>query len=262
MTRLTADSYQAHLRTESERFRDVVATAPDAPRVPGCPDWDLDDLLWHLGEVQWFWAQVLRRRPAPPQDEPPPRPADRSGLLAFFDEASRDLQDRLDAADPAEQAWSWSPEQSVGFTARRQAHEALIHRLDAEQATGTTTDLPGDLAADGVAELMDVMYGGEPEPWGRFEPSGRHVRIDLCEPAASIRVATGLFLGTHPESGRCYDGPHLVRVDDGPADAVVRGRAADVDAWLWQRRDDTDIEVTGDPTAYGELRAAVAQPLD
>lgn len=51
---------------ESARFVDALTTcAPDA-RVPACPAWAATDLLDHLTGVQWFWEQVLLRRPAPP----------------------------------------------------------------------------------------------------------------------------------------------------------------------------------------------------
>ena len=58
----------------------------------------------------------------------------------------------LEAADPADEAWNWSDDHTVGFILRRQAHEALIHRLDAEQAAGDVTELDPRLAADGVEE--------------------------------------------------------------------------------------------------------------
>ena len=66
---------------------------------------------------------------------------------------------------PAEEAWTWSDDHTVGFILRRQAHEALVHRLDAEQAAGRGHELDAALAADGVHECLDVMYGGMP-PWG------------------------------------------------------------------------------------------------
>ncbi|WP_298758133.1 maleylpyruvate isomerase N-terminal domain-containing protein, partial [uncultured Nocardioides sp.] len=75
MTRLEADSYSAHLRRESTRFRDVLALTPSQARVPTCPDWDADDLLWHLAEVQWFWGGVVAARPAGPPEQHPQRPA-------------------------------------------------------------------------------------------------------------------------------------------------------------------------------------------
>ena len=44
----------------SAALRDAVAAAAvsDA-RVPGCPGWDLGDLVAHLGAVQRFWAVVV-----------------------------------------------------------------------------------------------------------------------------------------------------------------------------------------------------------
>jgi uncharacterized protein (TIGR03083 family) len=262
MTRLTADGYLAHLRHESARFRQVMGATPAEAGVPACPDWTADDLLWHLAEVQWFWGTVINGRPAGPPSEHPTRPGGRDALLDFFDDASSTLIAALATADPAEAAWSWADEQTVGFTYRRQAHEALIHRLDAEQAGGDVTPLPSDLAADGVAELMEVMFGGEPPAWASFTPSGSHTVIELTDTGERIRVATGLFEGTEPESGKNHDGPHLLVVDDGPADAVVSGTAADLNAWLWRRRDETGIAVDGDQGAYAEWRAAVDQPID
>lgn len=48
--------YLGHLAGNPARFVKVLAQAPTGRRVPTCPDWDADDLLWHLGQVQWCWA--------------------------------------------------------------------------------------------------------------------------------------------------------------------------------------------------------------
>ena len=264
-------AYLDHIRSDSARFREVLSGCDPEARVPGCPEWDAADLLWHLAEVQWFWAKTIRTRPAAPEDveEPaPPRPASCAELLETFDTFSHSLIDELERADPQEPAWHWSSQQTVATSYRRQAHEALIHRLDAEQTAGSETPLDPELAADGVLELVEVMYGGPAPEWGRIEPGDRHVRFDLTGPDGSpletIWVQPCTFYGTEPESGKNYDGPHLVVVDDPGTepDAVVRGAAADVDAWLWKRRDESGIEVTGDPAAYEAFRAAVTQPLD
>ena len=52
--------------------------------------------------------------------------------------------------------WSWANDQTAGFSYRRQAHEALIHRLDAELAGGERTAIDARLAADGVGEVLGV----------------------------------------------------------------------------------------------------------
>ena len=104
--------------------------------MPGCPDWDAADLLWHLAGVQHS-GPIVGAAPGARRGRTRPRaPASYAELLAFFDDYSAALVAALEEADPAEPAWSWSDEQTVGFTFRRQAHEALIHRLDAEQAAG------------------------------------------------------------------------------------------------------------------------------
>ena len=232
----------------------MLALTPAAARVPSCPDWDADDLLWHLTEVQWFWGEVVAGRPAGPPEEHPERPGSREALLTFFDEVSDRLCSLLSTAGPYEQAWSWADEQTVGFTQRRQAHEAMIHRLDAELCAaasgGEVTALPADLAADGVAELVEVMYGGEPPTWGVFTPDGHLTALELTDTGHRLVVRTAL------------DVAHLVRVeDDVPADATVTGTAAHLDAWLWNRRDDSGIEVSGSPEAYRAFRGAVGEPL-
>lgn len=90
-----------HLAADSARFRTVLATAPAGARVPSCPDWDADDLLWHLGEVQWFWGEIAERGLTDPADldamnaTREERPADRAGLLDFFDRSSERLHRML-----------------------------------------------------------------------------------------------------------------------------------------------------------------------
>ena len=264
--RLEYPTYLAAIRRESARFGEVLATCSPDARVPGCPGWDAADLLWHLVHVQRFWATIVTSRPAAPDAETPdePRPPTWEAMLDAFAESSALLSDALADADPADAAWHWAPTQTVGTTYRRQAHEALIHRLDAEQAAGVETPLDPALAADGVLEVLDVMYGGDAPEWGRVDPGPHHVRVDLTDLGESIWARPATFTGTEPESGRNYDGPHVqVVADPGTEpDAVLSGTAADLDAWMWGRRDDSALTVTGDRAAFDALHAAISQPLD
>src|SRR5215469_6263772 len=132
-----------HLARESARFAEAITAAPPGATVPSCPGWNADDLLWHLGEVQWLWGMVVRERVTGDRAETlkPPRPADRAGLAAFYDCASHGLADILAATPPDTPAWTWSEDQTVGFIRRRQAHEALIHRVDAELTAGRRTPM-------------------------------------------------------------------------------------------------------------------------
>src|SRR5450759_2015949 len=55
--------YLAHLARDSARFLEVLRNTPPQTGVTTCPDWDADDLLWHLAEVQWFWSAIVGRGP-------------------------------------------------------------------------------------------------------------------------------------------------------------------------------------------------------
>lgn len=268
MAPLAPLDYLAHLQRESTRFREVLATTPADARVPGCPDWSAADLLWHLAEVQWFWAEVVRTRPsAPAEDAPgPERPASYDALLAAFDQHSAALLAQLRSADPADPAWTWSSEQTVGFTYRRQALEALVHRVDAEQTAGRASLIDPALAADGVLEALDVMFGGTP-PWGRFDGSGQHVRVDCTDTGDRVWVELGRFTGTDPRTATSYDETDIGVVADpgGAPDAVVAGPAALLLTWLWRRTDRDDPaagpRVSGDPDVHARFAAVVDQPL-
>jgi len=263
VTRLPSDVYLDHIRHESRRFRDVLATCDPDARVPSCPDWTAADLLFHLTGVQTFWESIVRARPAGPDDlQEPARPASYDDLLAGFDAAHAAFVATLEAADPADAAWTWSDEQTVGFTFRRQAQECLIHRLDAELTAGTVTGLDPMLAADGVDEALDVMFGGTPE-WGRFDPLPHYVRVDLADTDTQVWVQLGTFSGTSPDGVELSGEPDISVVPDPGADpdAVVEGLASDVDAWLWRRADDAGIHIVGDRDVYDRFRACVNLPI-
>jgi uncharacterized protein (TIGR03083 family) len=232
--------------------------------VPSCPDWDAGDLLWHLGRVQWFWGRVVDDRlQSVDALEDPKRPDSHDGLVAFFAERSQQLHDALTAADPAVPVYMWAPDKTVAYIARRQAHEALIHRLDAELTVGDVTALDTELASDGVEEALRVMFGGCP-PWGRFTPSDTHVHVSATDTGLVVPVALGRFTGTDPDTTTTYDEEDIsVDAADPEASplATVRGSAADLDAWLWHRRDASTLTVDGDPDAFARLQAVLAQPL-
>jgi uncharacterized protein (TIGR03083 family) len=257
--------YLSHLRTDSARFLDALRDAPSGARVPSCPDWDADDLLWHLGGVQWFWGTVVAERLQSADDvEEPERPGSRTGLVAFFEEQSARLHDELAAADPAEPVYTWSTDKTVGFIRRRQAHEALIHRLDAELTVGDVTPLDPALASDGVLEALDVMFGGCP-PWGSFAPSGEQVLVRVSDSGLDVPVALGRFTGTDPDDGTVYDEDDISVAAADPAAAAaatVSGTADDLDAWLWHRRDAARITSEGDRAVLDRFLKVLEQPID
>lgn len=258
--------YDASLARESDDFLTAVLDADPMAPVPSCPDWNADDLLSHLANVQHFWAHVLRNRPASPRGyTEPDRPADRAGLEQHYRTASADLRAQLAAADDAEESWTWHDSiHTVGFIRRRQAHEALIHRVDAEQAAGRPSTIDPALAADGVVECIEWMYTGAPA-WGSFTPTGERVALECNDVDVRPVIGLGRFTGTDPTSGEDRDEEDVELVSasasSDPADAVVRGTAADLDLWLWHRGPLDALTVTGDETVFGRLATILAHPI-
>jgi len=256
--------YLAHLERDSARFVEVLQRTPSGTQVPTCPDWDADDLLWHLGEVQWFWGSIAGRGLTAYADvedlDNGGRLGDRDGLLAFFGRASDDLHSHLSTTSPDKPAWTWSDDQSIGFIRRRQAHEALIHRIDAELTAGDRTPMDADLSTDGVDEVLRVMYGGVPS-WGDFTPDPTQtVRVRTADTGRSWLVTLGQFTGTD-DDGTAHDEPDL-RVAASDADeaaaVTVSGAAADLDCWLWHRPPVGQIERAGDPVVLERLDRTIA----
>jgi len=260
--------FDTHLARESARFAKALRAAPPDARVPTCPDWDVDDLLWHLAKVQAFWATIVRDKiidVAQAEQVDAVRPDDRSGLFAYFDRSSRGLQTVLAATrDDGTPAWTWSTDQTVGFIRRRQAHEALIHRLDAELTAGLRTPMDPALCADGVVEVLGVMYGGAP-PWGTFAPvDGRTVQLAATDTGDSWLVALGRFTGIDPADDAAVDESDIRVLDRDSGDVAARisGTAADLDCWLWHRPTLRPIERTGDTNVLAEFSAVVASPIN
>jgi uncharacterized protein (TIGR03083 family) len=259
--------YVAYLTRDSARFVDVLREAPPDARVPSCPDWNADDLLWHLAEVQWFWGTVVRERVDGPQAEAlkPPRPADRAGLLAFYERTSRDLAEILAATPPETAAWTWSDDRTVGFIRRRQAHEALIHRIDAELTADARTPLDPSLSADGVDEALRVMYGGLPD-WAAFTSDhAQTLRLRATDTGDSWLVTLGRFTGTDPDDGTSYDEDDIRAAERDPgteAAAEVSGTAADLDCWMWHRPPLTPVDASGDRQVLGRFESAIAPGIN
>jgi uncharacterized protein (TIGR03083 family) len=260
---LEPTDYLSHLVRESARFADAIQQARPQARVPSCPDWDADDLLWHLGLVQHFWTTVVRDKL--PGDEAEKRnpdrpPGGRAVLLGFYRQASQALAAALRATSPDTPAWTWSQDQTAGFIYRRQAHEALIHRIDAELTAGARTPLDAQLAADGVDESLRIMYAACPG-WATITPiPGRTLRLRATDTGDSWLVTLARFTGTDPE-GTSYDEPdiHIAESDPGePARAEITGTAADLDCWLWHRPPFGPVEQSGDQDILDALDKTLA----
>ena len=255
--------YLGQLARNSARFAEVLAAAADGAPVPTCPGWTSEDLLWHLAEVQWFWGTIVRDELTGAEAEAlkPVRPVGRLAGRGFFERASAELRAVLAATPPYAPAWTWSTEQTAGFVRRRQAHEALIHRVDAELVAGADR-MPIDprFGADGVDEVLRIMYGDHPA-WGRFDPEpAQTVLLRTTDTGDAWLITLGRFAGTDPGDGVHYDEPALaVAAEASSPAAMLTGRAEDLDLWLWHRPPAQPLTRTGDPAVLAAFEASFAQ---
>jgi uncharacterized protein (TIGR03083 family) len=153
------------IRRDGTRVVEAARAAGVDADVPSCPDWRVADLLAHVGLIHRWVAGIVRTRPADPVDhwrqhEPP---ADAGARIDWFEAGCAELATALSSAAPTDQAWTWTPDRTVGFWARRMAHELAVHRWDAQ--TAITSDAAGappdpvarELAVDGVQEVFDIL---------------------------------------------------------------------------------------------------------
>jgi uncharacterized protein (TIGR03083 family) len=258
--------YNGSIESESLLFVDAIEHVSADTAVPTCPEWNADDLLWHLGRVQNFWATIISQGLTDEEEVEridPARPDRRDGLLGFFHQARLSLGAALAAiTDDATPVWTWSADRTVGFVRRRQAHEALIHRVDAEVTAGRRTPLTAGLCGDGVDEVLRVMYGGAPA-WGVFTPDGRTARLDATDVGRSWLVALGRFTGEDPDEGP-VDEADIRVLDDVSAEAAARfeGTAADLDCWLWHRPGVGAIQRLGDADTIEAFTSIVSSPVN
>lgn len=253
--------YLAHIKQESDRFAAALAATDPAAQVPSCPDWSAADLLWHLTDVQWFWGTIAAGRldsPDAAEHDKPERPSEPGAAQALFRTASRRLLDALADGSDDTPVWTWADDRTLGFIRRRQAHEALIHRLDAELSHGTVTPMDAGLSADGVDEILRVMWG--PRAWTTVRPGGADLLVSATDTGHAWRIRFDTASGTSPATGSRYEDEPIVAITEAeqgtPPDGAVRAPAAVLDRWLWGRGD-LGVERTGDPAAQALLDALI-----
>jgi uncharacterized protein (TIGR03083 family) len=245
----------AIIRTEAQRFADVLAsTAPDA-RCPTCPEWSASDLLWHLTSVHYFWAGVLSRNARTEADigaveqSKPARPTDVADLLALRETATAALLEELDRLDDTEPRWSWWPsDQTVGFTRRMQTYEATMHRVDAELAAGLPVGPIGaDVAAGAVDHAVDVMWGWPPD-------AKSYEARAVVEFVASDADQRWLV-----EIGTASGNPRAVRAAAGEPTATVTAPVVELALWAWTRGG--SVEIAGDAASVAALDAVITNGM-
>ncbi|GAA3294411.1 maleylpyruvate isomerase family mycothiol-dependent enzyme [Dactylosporangium vinaceum] len=248
------------LSADYMRLREVAGSGLTA-KVPSCPGWTVADLVRHVGQVYLHKAEVMRIGSWP--DPWPPEEVRIESPIALLDRGYGALTHEFSRRGVDSPATTWHrPDQTVKFWMRRMAQETVIHRIDAELAHKIdSAPIPDDLAADGVAEVLELFVGYGSTAWPDdfnqvlADAKGHTIRVDLLSPDATswlIRADTDRVHVTRST-------PDPAPTDPAPA-ATVAGDPAPLLRWLWARESNstTDvhspIEVKGDEEALTELR--------
>lgn len=254
--------FAAAVEQESRRFHRAIDAAELTRQVPSCPDWSVADLTWHLTKVQHFWSTIVEQLLEDPDAVPDLEHPGADGLAAESRSQSARLAEALRARSPSDECWSWHDGgNNVGWVRRRQAHEALIHRIDAELAAGSVDPVDEALAIDGVDEVLTVSIDATDLPdWARFDPIERTVELAVPSAERHWLCELGWFRGTSPASGTTYDEAALRLLPESNASpaATISGSGRALDLWLWGRGPSTDLEVTGSDDVVDFIRAAAA----
>ena len=211
--------------------------------IPACPGWTVQTVLVHLGRVYRSVSDhVTSRSTEMIAFEKTPSP-DSFEVVNWFRDSQALLLDALRDADPDDAVWTWSDDKTAGFYQRRMAHETAMHRYDAEASTGTPTPFDGDLAADGIAELYEVVM-----PFNL-------VRREVTLPSGSLHLHRSDGEGEWMVKG--VDGAVTLTHEHGKGDVAVRGAASDLFVFAWHRGMPDTLQIFGDE-AVARAWAALA----
>jgi uncharacterized protein (TIGR03083 family) len=235
------------LRQHGTRLADHAADAGLAAAVPTCPEWSVADLVAHAAMVhRWALSKILGSA-GPSFREADEIRRSEPDLLAYYREGHGALVDVLaNATDDLDApVFLDNAGPPLDFWTRRQAHETVIHGVDALAAalgrvpTTREAAIDAELALDGLDELMRGFLPRNASELFQGEEFVIAVRPGDAEPRWSIEV--GPELDTH-------DG---IR---GPVAATFAGSSAELYLGLWNRG--AEMRVEGDTGMLARWREA------
>jgi uncharacterized protein (TIGR03083 family) len=224
--------YLELLRTEGDALS-IAAGKNLRARVPSCPEWDVAELIRHIGQVHRHKGAIVRHEGTeyPPGLELEPAPAGPEELVDWYEKGLDDLMETLSSRDPETPAWSWAGDHRVAFWIRRMAQETAVHRWDVEAAVAEPQPIDPALSADGIDEMLEAFIPAEALP---YEGEEGTVHLHCTDTPGEWTVT--LRRGAVP----IYEPGHS------KGDAAVRGTASDLLLLVWRRVGLDRLEVHGD----------------
>jgi uncharacterized protein (TIGR03083 family) len=230
--------YPAIIETEAQHIVAAYEAAP-AGKVPWADHWSVGTVARHVAGTHHVVAEIIERRPDAdfglfatldaPAKNAPEFPAWSTGSTAALTRQLREV-------DGTEQCWDWyhASGGTVAFWGRRMAHEATVHRWDAEAgAGGDIAPIDPSVASDGIDEYLGVFVDATRR--GANAPAGPTIRIEATDTDDDWYLEL-------PAGDRVV---HRGQRDHG---LHLRGSSEGLLLFIWGRRgiDAAEIEVDGD----------------
>lgn len=229
----------------------LVGTDPSA-RVPGCPDWNLGDLIRHTGQIhRWVTRIVETGGRVKMSDVDLDLPSSDTGLATWLAKGGDKLIATLGRTDPETEVWTFAGQAPVGWWSRRMLHETVIHRIDAQQALGDFLGfIDPEIAFDGIVELLETLLPatGAPDKVRALNRVGDSLHLHALDGPGewTIRLTEEGFESTAEHS---------------KATVAVQAYLQELLLLLWNRRQLHQADhfvVFGDPYLYGAWAKATA----
>jgi uncharacterized protein (TIGR03083 family) len=243
------DRYCDEVIIQTDLLRKVVQGADLSVTVPTTPDWNLAQLLRHIGGNLRAAETAVRTGTAivepakqvpeaagPPEDDP-------DALDAWLAEGAARLAETLRRAGPDVQAQIWVHRHRTGFWARRAAQDLVVHRADAAGAVNADYTVAPELAADAIDELLELISDPQVRSASpalqELRGPGRSIHLHATDAEPGLAAEWLIELGS--------DGFTWRRGHD-KATVALRGPLTDVLLVFYRRlpADSQRVEVVGD----------------
>ncbi len=251
---LTFSRHLDLLAHDTMRAVGALGGADPTADVPGCPEWQVGDLLTHLIEMNDIWGWLVHHRPLDFTDgfEGVTIPIGHRERLDLLDSTNHQLVESLRASGPDEEICYFGERAPASRAARLMAVETLVHSRDAEESAGRVAGpIEQDAAVDAVDQQLCHLSDGGQAPW---LPQAVLLASTDTDDSWTVLVAAGDDDGTLR-----LVGPGSVGSEIG---ARVAAPSAALAPWLFARTHDPSlVAVSGDPGLVRALRLGLGHEV-
>ncbi|MDY7090816.1 MAG: maleylpyruvate isomerase family mycothiol-dependent enzyme [Actinomycetota bacterium] len=243
MTELKAEPARRTIVEQTRRLAESAAAAGPDTAVPTTPEWNIAQLVEHLGQTQNWVAEIVGRRITDPTQLPTemaPMPADPGEWPAWLSESARRVTDAFtDEALEAPVFNAAGDERTGGqFWLASVLNETIVHGFDAAGTVRRTVDVDAGLAAALVSNHLAMLTS----------PTWAMLR---SESANALRGTGQILQWRASDTGDAWS---VERRPEGatwqhgsrPADVTVTGPAQTLLLTMTRRLPLTEVKVDGD----------------